>query len=236
MQAHEYDWRLPPETDTQNRPSWLLHMVDQLFRGLAWLLDQIGGAIASLFRWIFEKLSMPAGEPGAAPAHALSMGIYALMALILLVATLLVVRILRARRARPRTAAVAAPPPVRLEDESVTLDRLPEDGWIELGENCLKERNYRLALRAFYLANLAWLARHEWIAANPGKTNREYEADLRRRARAFPEARGLFAENLFAFEHAWYGLHAVTAEEAESFRARNDRMKTVLVQPETVAA
>jgi hypothetical protein len=117
---------------------------------------------------------------------------------------------------------------VLLEDESVRPDQLPEDGWVDMAEKCLREQNYRLALRAFYLANLAWLGRHEWIAINPGKTNGEYAADLRRRAREFPEARGVFAENLAAFERTWYGLHEATPEAVEHFRDRNLRMKTLV--------
>lgn len=236
MQGHEYDWRLPPETAAQNQPSWLLDMVDRFFHGLAWSSDHIGSAIGNLLRWIFDKLSMPGGEPGAAPSHALSLSIYALIGVILILAGLLAARILRARRARPRAAGVAVAIPVRLEDESVTPDRLPEDQWVEMAENCLRERDYRLALRAFYLANLAWLGRRQWIAIHPGKTNREYEGDLRRRARGFAEARGVFAENLAAFERSWYGLHEVAPEDVESFRERNGRMKALLVQPETVAA
>ena len=236
MQAHEYDWRLPPEAAAQNKPSWLLDMVDRMFHGLMWFTDHVATAIGNLLKWIFDKLSMPGGDQGAAPAHALSVGIYALIAVILIMAGLLAVRIVRARRARPRAATVAVVIPVRLEDESVTPDQLPEDQWIEMAEKCLREQNYRLALRAYYLANLAWLGRREWIAINPGKTNREYEGDLRRRARAFAEARGLFSENLAAFERAWYGLHLVAAVDVELFRERNGRMKTLLARPDAVAA
>ena len=227
MQGHEYDWRLPPETVAQTKSSWLLNMVDQLFRGFAWLLKQIGGAIERLIRWIFES-STSGTEAGAAPAHALSVGIYVAIGMILILGALLAVRILRARRARPGAALGSVPVAVLLEDESVTPDQLPEDGWVDMAEKCLREQNYRLALRAFYLANLAWLGRHEWIAINPGKTNGEYAADLRRRAREFPEARGVFAENLAAFERTWYGLHEATPEAVEHFRDRNLRMKTLV--------
>jgi hypothetical protein len=158
------------------------------------------------------------------------------MAVILVLAALLAARILRARRARPRAVGVSVAVAVRLEDESVTPDQLPEDQWIEMAEKCLREQNHRLALRAFYLANLAWLGRREFIAIHPGKTNREYEGDLRRRASGFAEARGLFAENLAAFERAWYGLHQVTPEAVELFRERNNRVKALLARPETAVA
>jgi hypothetical protein len=235
MQGHEYDWRLPAETAAQSKPSWIVNMMDRAFHGLGWAMQQAGRALTNLLRWIFGKLIIQ-DTPGTAPAHALSWGIYLAIAVILVLAGLLVVRILRARRKKPQVATVAVPAPVRLEDEHVTPDRLPEDQWIEMAESCLLERNYRLALRAFYLANLAWLGRREWIAIHAGKTNREYESDLRRRARGFAEARGLYSQNIAAFERAWYGLHEVAAEDVEAFRERNARIKTLLAQPEAVAA
>jgi len=125
-------------------------------------------------------------------------------------------------------AAVGAPAIVRLDAEELTADRLPEEKWLELAGECLREQNYRLALRALYLANLAWLGRSEWIVLDAGKTNREYDAELRRRARAHPEARTVFVQNLAVFERTWYGLHAVGAGEIEEYRSRVARMKEIL--------
>ena len=105
-----------------------------------------------------------------------------------------------------------------------------------MAEECLRKAEYRLALRAFYLANLAYLGRREWIAIAPGKTNREYDIELRRRARAATEARDLFRANLAAFERVWYGLHQVDAAAVEEFRTRNARMKALLELPREAAA
>jgi hypothetical protein len=105
---------------------------------------------------------------------------------------------------------------------------LPEERWLELADECLREENFRLALRALYLANLAWLGWCEFLTIDAGKTNREYELELKRRARAFPEARGLFTGNVAAFERAWYGLHEVSREDVGEFRGRVDQMKAIL--------
>ena len=64
------------------------------------------------------------------------------------------------------------------------------------------------------MASLAWLGRREVLSIHPGKTNHDYEIELNRRTREFPAARGLFAGNVAAFERAWYGLYAVSAEES----------------------
>jgi len=126
------------------------------------------------------------------------------------------------------TAARPATVPIRLDDEDLTADRLPEAGWLEMAERCLRDNNLRLALRAFYLANLAWLGRQEFLSIDPGKTNREFELELRRRARQSPAARELFSANVRAFERVWYGLHEVLEGEQQEFRQRAEEMKTLL--------
>jgi hypothetical protein len=75
---------------------------------------------------------------------------------------------------------------------------------------------------------LAWLGRNQWIAIHPGKTNREYELEVRRRAREFPEALALFAVNVAGFERAWYGRHSVGAEDVDAFRQRLRRIKAAM--------
>ena len=100
----------------------------------------------------------------------------------------------------------------------------------------VKEENFRLALRAYYLADLAWLGRNRFLTIHAGKTNREYELELRRKARQFAEARQLFGQNVTAFERAWYGQHAVSAEDAAEFRQRIESIKRALAALREAAA
>jgi hypothetical protein len=155
--------------------------------------------------------------------------------LVLLLAGLIVWRRRWFRRARPKPA----PRPleaVRLDAEDLTADRLPEDGWLELAAKSLAEGNFRFALRAYYLANLAWLGRNQFLTIHSGKTNREYELELRRKARPFAEARQLFGLNVAVFERAWYGQHQVSAEDAGEFRERIESIKCGLAAPQGAAA
>jgi hypothetical protein len=135
----------------------------------------------------------------------------------------------RARRAKDAADAVReAAPAIRLDAEDLTADRLPEEEWLALAERALAEQNPRLAMRAFYLATLAWMGRSEYISIHAGKTNHEYELELKRRLRTFPEVRALFGANVTAFERAWYGLHDVALDEIAEFRARMGQMKSML--------
>jgi hypothetical protein len=188
-----------------------------------------------LVDWLRQKLSSPSPiETGSPPGLALHWSVYVVIAALLALTALIVWRLRRAKSkpARPLAAGSAA---VSLHDENLLADRLPEEEWIALAESCARDGDYRAALRALYLANLAWLGRHEWIGIHPGKTNREYELEVRRRAREFPEARALFAVNIASFERAWYGMHSVTAEDTDAFRERLQQIKVAMAPAEMAA-
>jgi hypothetical protein len=225
--AHEYDWRLPPPGAAADRPvSWFVKVTDRIVDSLSAAKDAIGNFIHSLFDWLKRQLDLiPSAPPGALPSTGLHHGISILIAAVVLFAGWIAWRRRWFGRARPKMTAVHSLPAINLEAEDLTADRLPEESWLDLAARSLEERNFRSALRAFYLANLAWLGRRELLAIHPGKTNHEYEIELRRKARSFAEARRLFSVNVAAFERAWYGLHEVTAADADEFRRRVDAMK-----------
>jgi hypothetical protein len=225
MQSHEYDWRLPPPADLVRGHSGIVDFTDRAIAGLRSVFQSIGTAMDAFFRWLLRQFGViPESGPGAPPGSALHRSVYVLMALVLAAGLWIV---WHKRRARTKTVPATANfvTGVNLDSEDLTPDRLPEEQWLELALRCLAERNFRLGLRAYYLASLAWLGRTEFITIHSGKTNREYELELRRRARAFPDAGGHFAANIAAFERAWYGMHDVTAEDTDEFRGRMEQMK-----------
>jgi hypothetical protein len=131
----------------------------------------------------------------------------------------------RAALARKKIAVSAVPGTISLAAHNITADQLPEQGWYLLADECFSYGELRLGLRALYLANLAGLAHEGWIAIHPGKTDHEYESELRRRARTFPEACELFSVNIERFERVWYGDYPVSLEDCQAFRDRAEVMK-----------
>ena len=227
LQSPEYDWRLaPPAAKRASNVPWLVSATDRLAESVERGLRRVGNAIERFVKWLREKLSMAPPTPGtgAPPGAALHWSVYAAIAALLALAGLIAWRLRRAKSKPARTLA-AGGVAVSLQDENLLADRLPEEQWIALAEDCARAGDYRAALRALYLANLAWLGQNHWIAIHPGKTNREYEVEVRRRAREFPEARALFAVNIASFERAWYGRHSVTAEDTHAFRQRLRQIK-----------
>ena len=148
--------------------------------------------------------------------------------LLLLAAGVLTVILLRVWKGKkepvPVAATVMAAPDIA--DENVAADQLPEDGWTTLGRELLDRGEYRLAIRAFYLATLAHLAQRNLIGIARFKSNRDYQLELRRRAHAIPGVLALFGENLFIFERSWYGMHDVNRELVQQFSATVDRIRS----------
>ena len=106
-----------------------------------------------------------------------------------------------------KDASAPAGPTPDLSDETVLASQLPEDEWLRLATTLLAGGDRRLALRALYLSVLAGLDERGLLAIARHKSNRDYQLELRRRARDQPERQGAFARNVGRFERVWYGRH-----------------------------
>lgn len=237
MEAPAYAWRIPAPVVRASKMPWIVSITDHLLTSVKNGLKTLGHLLVKIVEWIFDHLGVsPDSQGGAAPALGLHWSLYILIAVIVAALAFVIWRRRIFSRRRAKAAATADVPLIRLDDEALTADRLPEESWLELAEQCLREENFLHALRAFFLANLAWLGRIEYIAIHPGKTNHEYEIELRRRTRSLPDARDLFAANIAAFERAWYGRHHVAREQVEEFRQRVLAMKrAVAPAPQALA-
>jgi len=134
----------------------------------------------------------------------------------------------RAWRQRGIRAVPAEAPERPLPDitrADVDASALPEDGWLGMAREMMEAGELRLALRALYLATLAFLARKDMITLAPHKSDREYEREVRLHAHVHPLLPSLFAENRIIFERAWYGLHEVTPGIIERFSRNQEGMR-----------
>ena len=128
------------------------------------------------------------------------------------------------RAAEDKVARVAQPMP-DIAREDVDASALPEDGWMEMARALREKGESRYALRALYLATLAFLARQRLITLERYKSDREYEKELRRRSHLDPHLAPLFAENRSLFEMTWYGLHEATPGVVERFTENQERIR-----------
>jgi hypothetical protein len=129
------------------------------------------------------------------------------------------------RNAKPVNAVAASAPVVDVTDDRIDATKVPEDQWLALAQDLIARGDLRLAVRAFYLASLSYLARRSLVNVQAAKTNRQYETELRRRTRDKTDVARLFSENARVFERAWYGDHEVNAQIVEHLRDNLQRMK-----------
>jgi hypothetical protein len=206
IHRREFTWRSPPNQEPQGRwTSWVRSAVTAIVAGVKWLVDRI-------FDWFRPADETQDGKGASSPRRLVE--IWTAMVVALLITGVIVFFF---RRRGAAIAAVAAPtaaaPAANLADESLTADRLPESSWLKLAEESLARGEYRLALRALYLASLNHMSQREFISIRLWKTGLDYRRELERRVRSIPsvspELAPVFARIVAMFERGWYGRHAV---------------------------
>ena len=233
LQRREYAWRLPRKEAAQaeEKKGWLTIFFEELWKRLVRTAKKIAKWIGDANEWlrkIFER--KPKHDDESKSKGKIDWPAAARWTLIVLVAILLgILGVLLWRWRKGRTSDVVIAQPVAAEpdlnEESVTADQLPEDGWLQLARDLMEKGELRLALRASYLAGLAHLGHRELIRIARHKSNRDYDRELRRRARGNASLLDAFDDNLEAFERSWYGEHAVTCDTLGSFSQNLERIR-----------
>jgi hypothetical protein len=234
----EYSWRSPreltpeaPEDPTESRLlRWIRKQVKSLGTFLDRNLSSFANAIGRLIQRIlagFNPPNLPTGNSAVDWKTGLNILLYALLGAGTLALGWLLFRRWRNRKPQP----VLAEPTVltgtpNLQAEDLSADQLPEDGWLDLAADMAAKGEWRLALRALYLASLAHLAQREFVRLAPSKSNHDYHVELRRRARAHPGVQEAFTETASAFDRVWYGKHPADQSLFETARARVLALRT----------
>ena len=107
----------------------------------------------------------------------------------------------------------------------IAANQLPDDQWSALARQKIAAGEFRQALRALFLAILALLASHRFIAVERWKSNSDYEKELRRKAKHRSDLLALFSQSRLGFERCWYGADSVTSEDLESYNDIYERIK-----------
>jgi uncharacterized membrane protein len=227
IHQRKYTWRMPREenleSDAQKGPIMrFLETAGSMIRkwvkaGLEWLAQWLD----KLFR---RNRSGSAGT-GYGWIMALQLLFYVLIAVAIVALFFLLYRIWRGSTPAAAVASEPIQPAPDLTDENVGADQLPEDGWSRLARELLERGEFRLAMRAFYLASLAHLAQRNLISLARFKSNRDYSLELRRRGHSFPEMLSIFGDNISVFERIWYGMHEVNRELVDRFAANVERIR-----------
>ncbi|KAF0178355.1 MAG: hypothetical protein FD161_1904 [Limisphaerales bacterium] len=228
----EFAWRLPRDKVESLAKGWLRQIMVDTVEAVKNAIEAVVEFVAKVYRKIKQFLDRWI-KPGKDSEDSGSMDwqsgvqllVFVLLAIVACVLAVLLVRAWRQRSKRPVVLAQAVAAAPDLTDENTTADQLPEDDWLKLARELAGRGELRLAVRAMYLASLAHLGRRELVVIARFKSNRDYELELRRRARAWPELQGAFAENVGSFDRAWYGMHEVNADSLQRFESNVQRIR-----------
>jgi Domain of unknown function (DUF4129) len=230
LSRREFAWRAPREKDELTAEvgpvqGWLNSLRETVGRWRKAAYDQIIRFKNWVRSWFTTPTISTPRPSGSFDWLGLGKALLVILggALVVLIGWLCI-RLWRERRPRAvKEAAAIFTPDLRSED--VVADQLPEDGWLALAREHASRGDLTLALRAAWLAGLAHLGHRELIVISRHKTNRDYDRELRRRARDRAPLLSAFDQNLMTFERSWYGNHRVTMERFNDFEGNLDQIR-----------
>lgn len=232
MKSSEFTWRMPREyaPEKNEHSGFFGKFLDSVYRWVKKGFLSIGHGLERFFKWLGDRFTAPKSRHHASTGMDPSFFKGLAVAAIVVLGTLLLiflVKVLRTRRLIPSVVEKAEPLSVAidLEDENLVATLLEEDEWIAMARELAGAGELRKAVRAWFLAGLAFLARKELLAVRHSKSNLEYRRELMRRARRCPEVIPVFGDNIRLFERAWYGLHAVSMADIGLLEQNMERMR-----------
>ncbi|HLX69599.1 MAG TPA: DUF4129 domain-containing protein, partial [Verrucomicrobiae bacterium] len=232
IHQRKYTWRMPREKTKDNAEA-KDNAIARFFDKIAEFFRNCLHAIADWLDRLIRKIFFHRNPSSASSNHGFGeswITFSQLLLFLLIVVAVCALAILIYRlwlQRQPANLVTSQPiqPVPDISDENVGADQLPEDGWTRLARELLERGEFRLAMRAFYLASLAHLAQRDLISLARFKSNRDYERELRRRGHSLPDLLAVFGDNLTAFERIWYGLHEVDGDSVGRFATNVERMR-----------
>lgn len=227
LENPEFNWR---ESNSPAQSSNQKSLIDQLISWMHQTFLSLGNTLNRLWKSLLNIFDFRNFFPEAPTSDAqLPSGIFNTLTYLLwaaLAGTLILFAIrLRKLSAAERPKAVLPPPMPDLTDEQIAANQLPDDEWSALARRKIAAGEFRQALRALFLAILALLASHRFIAVERWKSNSDYEKELRQKAKPRSNLLALFAQSRLGFERCWYGADSITSEELETYIGIYERIK-----------
>ncbi len=217
LQHPEYSWRLPREKikTTGEESGFFGSFFDEVGVTLKKAWKPFKKLWNKFLDWVDDLFPKAKDKPKAQEREWDWRTSLQIVVFTILTATVSLLAILLFRKWKERgirthhvaSQAIVAKP--NLNDEKVQASELPWEEWMALARELMAKGERRLALRAFYLASLAFLSHREWIGIAVYKSNRDYLNELGRRSHALPTLIDFFSQNVAVFEAVWYGLHPV---------------------------
>lgn len=234
LARREFAWRMPREsTVVEAKPEGT---IARFFRKISEWLSSMWERVRDWWQRVNrsrERKPEPSSEGwslgGAAVAQP---ALYVLLVALVAAGAYVLFRQWQQRRRQPSQVAVAAAavaaPVADVADEGILATQHPEDEWLRLARDLAARGEYRLAVRALFLASLAGLAARGALSIARHKSNRDYLREFERRARNHADWQQALRDSVRSLERVWYGsfpadaLTYETALERHAVLAQSD--------------
>lgn len=220
-----FRWRMPRDLAKQVEApkGWLAGFADSVADWMKSVKDSVGTKfetwLKDFIKGLYGKDRRDYGADSSRATPWADVAQVVLRVLLVVLAIVLAVLLLRQWRRQPPAPMVAASAPeVNLESDQVIATQLPENEWLRLAQEKIESGEFRLAMRALFLATLAHLGERRLLAIARSKSNGDYVRELGMRARDRQGLRHRFTDSVRAFDRFWYGWHDVSRAQLDQFR------------------
>ena len=226
----EFTWRMPrdfkpPAEEVEKGP--FVRIVEWIGDKFVIVIKAVYGWVERLVEWLAELIPKSENAPPSSADWVKSARVLIVLLLSVLLCMMLWIfyRVLGRRRSNSvDMEAVAVVPDLDLSDENVHADELPLNRWLDLAKELHRKGEWRLAMRALYLATLAHLGEENKITIATYKSNRDYLNELHRRAHDNKDLLTAFVDIVNRFETVWYGMRKIARSDFERYQSIQKRI------------
>lgn len=232
LQEKHFQWRLSREQMEEAEADGARGFVRDLLQSLVAAVKDSFEAIEKVMERLFGggKERKDVGDLKGFGGIGKMASIVMVVLLVILIAVVIKIIISRRKQVGTQQGSVEVLGPIDLESEAVLASQLPEDEWMRMAREKIEKGEYRLAVRALFLASLAHLGEHGLLKVARFKSNRDYCGELSLKARSMPTVIEAFGENVGLFEWVWYGLHDIGDEAVERFTENYEKITRMTSQ------
>jgi uncharacterized membrane protein len=208
----EYQWRQPQKIKESNKRNWMLNYIS---KAIDYCYNQLGNLMDYL-KDLFSSRDETSSSSTTGMQKFL-LGVwkilcYAIPILLALIILYVAYKKFRNRKTYSTQELKSHSRNPDLNREDVAADELEEHEWLKLSYELIDKKEFRLALRALFLACIRALAQRNLLLVTRYKTDYEYLNELRRRAHSLPKIISAFENNVCVFQQVWYGDYPVSRE------------------------
>ena len=231
LERREFVWRMPKEkppveNSKESGPlisvlRWILEKVEKAFTMVSGWIEKLDDWLDKM--WPDKKTSETSADRDWRPV--IRVLLIALSVVLVAILLIYIIKLWRRRLAsQNESQSETETETPDLRDDGIKADELPANRWLDLAKELMAKGDYRLAMRALYLATLSYLAEKEWVTIEIYKSNRDYDRELQRRLSDQKDLISAFSETVAVIDRVWYGMRKVSQSDVESYFSQQERI------------